>query len=97
MRLSSPAEALALADEVLAAAATPAKAVGRPRDETFGLTPREMEVIQFLAAGRSDREIGAALFISPRTVARHLHSIYSKLGVGSRSAATAIAHREGLV
>jgi predicted ATPase/DNA-binding CsgD family transcriptional regulator len=95
--VSSPAEALALAEEVLAAAAPPAKAVERSRDETFGLTPRETEVIPLLAAGRSDREIAAALSISPRTVARHLHSIYSKLGVGSRSAATAIAHREGMV
>ena len=50
-----------------------------------------------VAAGRSDREIGAALFISLRTVVRHLHSIYGKLSVGSRGAATAYAHREGLV
>jgi non-specific serine/threonine protein kinase len=93
----SVAEALSLANEVLATATTPVKTADRARDEAFGMTPRELEVLQLLAAGRSDREIGAALFISPRTVARHLHSIYSKLGVGSRSAATAIAHREGLV
>jgi DNA-binding CsgD family transcriptional regulator len=95
--VATATEALALADAVLATAATSTKAAERPRDATFGLTPRELEVIQLLAAGRSDREIGAALFIRPRTVARHLHSIYSKLGVGSRSAATVIAHREGLV
>jgi DNA-binding NarL/FixJ family response regulator len=45
----------------------------------------------------TDREIGEQLYISPRTVARHLHSIYQKLDVTSRSAATAFAHREGLV
>jgi DNA-binding CsgD family transcriptional regulator len=62
----------------------------------FGLTAREMEVLRFLAAGHSDREIGVALSISPRTVARHLHSVYQKFGVGSRAAATALAHRHGL-
>jgi predicted ATPase/DNA-binding CsgD family transcriptional regulator len=62
-----------------------------------GLTSRELEVLQALAGGLTDREIGEQLYISPRTVARHLHSIYQKLDVTSRSAATAFAHREGLV
>jgi DNA-binding NarL/FixJ family response regulator len=61
------------------------------------LTVRELEVLRSLAGGLSDREIGDVLFISPRTVARHLHSIYQKLGVNSRSAATAYAHKQGLV
>jgi predicted ATPase/DNA-binding CsgD family transcriptional regulator len=62
----------------------------------FGLTAREVEVLQSLVAGRSDREIAVALSISPRTVAHHLHSVYQKLGVGSRAAATAVALRHGL-
>jgi DNA-binding NarL/FixJ family response regulator len=49
-----------------------------------------------LAAGRSDREIAAALFISHRTVSRHLQNIYAKLEVNSRTAASAFAHRHGL-
>jgi DNA-binding NarL/FixJ family response regulator len=61
-----------------------------------GLTRRELEVLRYLAGGLSDREIAEALFISPRTVARHLHSIYQKLDVTSRSAATAYAHKQGL-
>ncbi|MCC6793302.1 MAG: tetratricopeptide repeat protein, partial [Thermomicrobiales bacterium] len=61
------------------------------------LTARELEVLRCLAGGLSDREIAETLFISPRTVARHLHSIYRKLDVGSRSAATAFAHKQGLV
>jgi DNA-binding CsgD family transcriptional regulator len=61
------------------------------------LTAREFEVLRCLAQGMSDREIGDVLFISPRTVARHLHSIYQKLDVNSRSAATAYAYRQGLV
>lgn len=61
------------------------------------LTTRELEVLRSLALGLSDREIGNMLFISPRTVARHLHSIYQKLDVSSRSGATAFAHRNGLI
>lgn len=63
---------------------------------SHGLTSREVEVLRFAASGRSDKEIGALLYISPRTVSRHLQSIYSKLGVNSRTAASAWAHRLGL-
>jgi ATP/maltotriose-dependent transcriptional regulator MalT len=59
----------------------------------FGLTPRELEVLRLVATGLSDRDIGDTLYISPRTVSRHLHSIYGKLGVASRTAASAVAHR----
>jgi len=60
-----------------------------------GLTPREYEVLTLVAAGRSNREIGAALFISDRTVARHLTNIYNKIGVTSRTQAAryAIEHQ----
>jgi non-specific serine/threonine protein kinase len=58
-----------------------------------GLTQRESEVLRLLASGQSDRDIGASLYISPRTVSRHLQSIYGKLGVNSRTAASAVAHR----
>jgi DNA-binding NarL/FixJ family response regulator len=60
------------------------------------LTTRELDVLRLLASGRSDREIGTALFISPRTVSRHLQNIYAKLDVNSRTAAAAYAHRHGL-
>jgi DNA-binding CsgD family transcriptional regulator/tetratricopeptide (TPR) repeat protein len=68
----------------------------REREAIVRLTGRELEVLCWLADGLTDREIGEALFISPRTVARHLHSIYQKLDVSSRSAATAFAHRNGV-
>jgi predicted ATPase/DNA-binding CsgD family transcriptional regulator len=60
------------------------------------LSPRELEVLRLLAAGRSDREIGEALFISHRTVMRHVSNILAKLEVGSRTEAAALAHRRGL-
>ncbi|MGH9086322.1 MAG: helix-turn-helix transcriptional regulator [Acidimicrobiales bacterium] len=61
-----------------------------------GLTGRELEVLQLVASGSSSREIAAALFISEKTVTSHLTHIFTKLGVSSRSAAAAFAHRHGL-
>jgi DNA-binding CsgD family transcriptional regulator len=52
-----------------------------------GLTARESEVLRWVAAGKSDGQIGAILRISPRTVQKHLQSVYEKLGVESRTAA----------
>jgi DNA-binding CsgD family transcriptional regulator len=51
------------------------------------LTARERDVLQWLAAGKTDRDIGAILDISPRTVHKHLQRIYEKLGVETRTAA----------
>ena len=62
-----------------------------------GLSPRELEVIRLVAAGRSNREIAASLVISEHTVARHIQNIYAKLGVSSRGAAAAFAYERDLV
>jgi DNA-binding CsgD family transcriptional regulator len=51
------------------------------------LTGREQEVVRWLAAGKTDRDIGDILGISPRTVHKHLQRIYEKLGVETRTAA----------
>ena len=61
-----------------------------------GLTPRELEVLRLVAAGRSNREIAAELFLSERTVHRHVSNIFSKLDVSSRVAAAAFAYEHGL-
>ncbi|NDJ75676.1 MAG: protein kinase [Chloroflexi bacterium] len=61
------------------------------------LTPRELDVIELLAEGQSNKEIGSALSISPRTVNYHLDNIYSKLGVNSRTEAAIVALRQGWV
>jgi predicted ATPase/DNA-binding CsgD family transcriptional regulator len=63
----------------------------------FGLTSREMDVLRLLAQGHSNQTIADALFISVPTVKRHLSNILGKLGLPSRSAVTAYAHRHGLV
>lgn len=61
-----------------------------------GLTEREAEVLRLVATGSRNRDIAAALFISEKTVHRHLTNIYAKLSVTSRSAATAYAFTSGL-
>jgi DNA-binding CsgD family transcriptional regulator/tetratricopeptide (TPR) repeat protein len=62
----------------------------------LGLTRREAEVLALLAAGRSNRQIGEALFITPKTASIHVSRILAKLGVSGRVEAAAVAHRLGL-
>ncbi|MCT7659994.1 helix-turn-helix transcriptional regulator [Mycobacterium sp. CPCC 205710] len=61
--------------------------------DPHGLTQRERDVLELLAAGHSDAEIATALFISPKTANRHVGAILSKLGVRNRTQAAAYAHR----
>jgi DNA-binding NarL/FixJ family response regulator len=58
----------------------------------LGLTGRELEVLRLVSAGRSNREIAAELFISPKTASVHVSNILAKLGAASRSEAAAKAH-----
>ena len=62
-----------------------------------GLSPRELEVLRLVAAGKSNPEIAAALVLSGKTVSRHLSNIFAKLDVGSRTAAAAFAFEHHLV
>jgi DNA-binding NarL/FixJ family response regulator len=61
-----------------------------------GLTGREVEVLRLIAAGRSNRAIAEALFISLNTVLRHVSHIFTKTGVANRAEAAAYATRHGL-
>jgi predicted ATPase/DNA-binding NarL/FixJ family response regulator len=68
--------------------------------ETAGLTPRELEILRLIAAGKSNQQISEQLVLSVRTVERHISNIYKKIGVyGStaRATATAYAYSHGLV
>lgn len=61
-----------------------------------GLTEREAEVLGLVASGQTNRGIAAALYLSERTVARHLSNIFAKIGVTSRTGATAFAFQHDL-
>lgn len=71
--------------------------LGRTQKPDETLTAREIEVLELLARGYSNKELGHALFVSEGTVKSHLHHIYTKLRVDSRGAAIAHAVREGIV
>jgi DNA-binding CsgD family transcriptional regulator len=62
-----------------------------------GLTAREVQVLRLVAEGKTNRSIAEDLVLSEKTVARHVSNIFSKLGVSSRSAATAYAYEHALV
>ena len=62
-----------------------------------GLTSREVEVLGLVAGGMTNAQVANRLFLSPRTVQRHLNSVYHKLGVSSRTAATRFALEHGLL
>ncbi len=59
----------------------------------LGLTPREIEVLELVAAGRTNRQIGDELFVSEKTASVHVSNILRKLGVTSRVDAAAVAQR----
>ena len=66
-------------------------------EATHGLSPRELEVLRLVASGKTNREIASALVLSEHTIARHVQNIFTKLGVSSRTAATAFAFEHQLV
>ena len=72
------------------AGSEPAKTADRPAGGS-GLTAREQEVLTLIAAGRTDRQIAEALFLSPRTVHHHVANLLAKLGVETRTEAAAQA------
>ena len=63
----------------------------------LGITPRELEILQAIAAGLSTREIAARLFVSENTVKTHAGRVYEKLGARRRTEAVHIARQEGLI
>lgn len=92
--------ACALAEEarllaVRARLGSPAAGTQAPHDR-FGLTQRERDVLGLVCAGRTNRQIAAELFITPKTAGLHVSHILAKLSVTTRGEAAALAHRLGL-
>jgi ATP/maltotriose-dependent transcriptional regulator MalT len=105
-RMMTPEQALAARDELLIPDRTTAKSDMKAGTDTHqkpsptypcGLTEREVEVLRLVARGLTDAQIAEELVISPRTVNAHLRSIYNKLGITSRNAATYFALEHQLI
>lgn len=98
-RTMTPEQALAARGEPVTISAEPLPAPQARSSPTYpaGLTAREMEVLSLVAKGFTNAEVAVQLVVSPRTVNFHLTSIYSKIGVSSRNAATRYAIEQHLV
>ena len=68
-----------------------------PNVRTHGLSARELEVLRLIASGMTNKTIAGKLFVSERTVDRHVSNIFTKLGVSSRAAATAFGYEHELL
>jgi DNA-binding CsgD family transcriptional regulator len=79
------------------AMAVPAGPATAAAEDTHGLSERELEVLRLVASGKTNKEIARQLFVSERTVDRHVSNIFVKLEVPTRAAATAWAYRQGLI
>jgi DNA-binding NarL/FixJ family response regulator len=78
-------------------AASGSKSLMPPMGNPGGLTDREVEVLRLIARGDTNRRMGEALFISSKTVGRHVENIYAKIGVSTRAGATVYAMEHRLV
>jgi DNA-binding NarL/FixJ family response regulator len=97
VELEAARDAFAALGAVPDLARVDALAPGAGPADAHGLTARELEVLRLVAAGKSNREIASMLVISEHTVARHLQNIFAKLGLSSRTAASAFAFEHDLV
>ena len=85
-------------EEPSPSSAAPTEQLSTPVSEhPVGLTPREVEVLGLVAEGLTNPQVAQKLYLSPRTVQRHLNSVYRKLGVNSRAAATRLALEHDLL
>lgn len=87
----------AAAGESALAPVIASRLLNRMRDPQISLSAREIEVLELVAAGRSNTEVGAELFVSETTVKSHLAHIFTKLDVTSRTAAVSAARRRGIL
>lgn len=97
LREATPALSSLLPHVVDATARRERAEAGRQAAREFGLTTRELEVLELLAQGLLATSIAARLSLSPRTVHKHLGNIYDKLGVHDRLVAVSLARGRGLV
>jgi DNA-binding NarL/FixJ family response regulator len=86
-----------VADAVLSAAGQRVGVAARRDPWPAGLSDREVEVLRLVARGRTNKEVAASLYLSIKTVGRHIENIYNKIDVNSRAAAAVFAMEHRLV
>ncbi|WP_210495360.1 AAA family ATPase [Patulibacter sp. SYSU D01012] len=98
LRLDEAEGAPAAAGDPVRDGAAPSCGAAGPaaQDDPFGLTPRERQVLELVAGGATNREVGERLFMAEKTASVHVSRILAKLDVRSRTEAAAVAHRLGL-
>lgn len=94
--LARAVRAAAAGEQTMAPALT-SRLVRRVRQPQTALSPREIEVLQLVASGLSNRDIAKRLFLSEATVKSHLVHVFGKLGADSRTAAVASARERGII
>jgi DNA-binding CsgD family transcriptional regulator len=94
-RALTPEQGVAEARAMLTGMMPAPAPAGRP-PSLPGLTPRERDALRLLAAGKTDRQIADALFVSRRTAEWHVRNVLGKLGAANRAEAAALAARQGL-
>jgi len=95
-RLGAAAD-VAVVLEALSSATGATISKSKSHAPTHGLTARELEVLRLVASGKTNKVIAKELFVSEKTVDRHVSNIFAKVNVASRAAATAFAYENGLV
>jgi two-component system, NarL family, nitrate/nitrite response regulator NarL len=88
---------LLIGNEIADDLAQAVRQAGSQRDRPYGLTPREVEIVDAIAAGDSNREIAVKLNISLQTVKHHLTSVFDKTGTSTRLELALFAIRQGIV
>ncbi|MGC0143513.1 response regulator [Pseudactinotalea sp. Z1732] len=97
IRVVARGDALLFPDALRRLVATTSPATGGDRLARAGLTARESDVLRLMAAGRSNAEIGAELFLGVETVKTHVGNLLAKLGVRDRTQAVVLAYESGFV
>ena len=97
IRLTRPTERVVVREVSVPAPPTTAFVLNAPSVERLGVTPRELEILQLIAAGLSNREIAERLNVSENTVKTHSSRLFSKLDARRRTQAVQIAKEAGLL
>lgn len=96
-KLTRPVETVVVREVPVPVAAGAPFARNAARVEALGLTPRELEILELIAAGLSNREIAERVFVSENTVKTHSSRVFDKLGARRRTEAVRIGKAEGLI